>query len=326
MIISKTPLRMSFVGGGTDMPAIYREHGGAVLSTAINKYIYVTVNKRFDDTYRISYSRTEEVPTIEAVQHPLARGALAMTNCPGGLEVTSIADIPARGTGLGSSSTFVVGMLHALHAYAGRYVSAGQLAREACEIEINRCGEPIGKQDQYAAAFGGFNVIRFHPAESVDVEPVLAPAGLIDRLQAQLLTFYTGATRSASDVLARQSRDVAKSSAKRSALRRMASLVDESRAAVQAGDLESFGAMLHENWVLKASLTEGITNPKIDHWYAAARGAGAHGGKLLGAGDGGFLLVQAPQDRHEAICRALAELRLVPIRFERSGSQIIFYH
>jgi len=326
MIISKTPLRMSFVGGGSDMPAIYRECGGAVLSTAIDKYIYVTVNKRFDDTYRISYSRTEEVPTIEAVQHPLARAALAMTSCQGGLEVTSIADIPARGTGLGSSSSFVVGILHALHAYAGRYVSAGQLAREACEIEIDRCGEPIGKQDQYAAAFGGFNVIRFHPDESVDIEPVLAPVGVIARLQSQLLTFYTGATRSASDVLARQSRDVAKSSAKRSALRRMASLVDESRAAVQAGDLESFGAMLHENWVLKASLTEGITNPKIDHWYAAARGAGAHGGKLLGAGDGGFLLVQAPQDRHEAICRALAELRLVPIRFERSGSQIIFYH
>jgi D-glycero-alpha-D-manno-heptose-7-phosphate kinase len=326
MIISKTPLRMSFVGGGTDIPVTYRKHGGAVLSTAIDKYIYVTVNKRFDDTYRLSYSRTEEVPTIEAVQHPLARAALAMTNCRGGLEVTSIADIPARGTGLGSSSSFVVGMLHALHAYAGRYVSAGRLAQEACEIEINRCGEPIGKQDQYAAAFGGFNVIRFHPDESVDIEPVMAPAGVIDRLQAQLLTFYTGATRSASDLLARQNRDVADSAAKQAALRRMASLVDESRVAVQAGDLETFGKLLHENWLLKASLTAGITNPKIDRWYAAARGAGAYGGKLLGAGDGGFLLVQAPQDRHEAVYRALNELRLVPIRFERSGSQIIFYH
>jgi D-glycero-alpha-D-manno-heptose-7-phosphate kinase len=326
MIISKTPLRMSFVGGGSDLPAFYREHGGAVLSTAIDKYIYITVNKRFDDSYRVSYSRTEEVPSIDEVQHPLARECLRLTGCTDGIEITSIADIPARGTGLGSSSSFVVGLLHALHAYGGRYVSAGQLAEEACRIEIEKCGEPIGKQDQYAAAFGGLNVIRFHPDDRVEVEPVICRADVLTELQSQFLTFYTGATRSASALLAKQSQDVASDRAKQQCLRRMVELVDETRRALQAGDLRAFGALLDENWRLKASLTAGITNEQVDHWYRVAQEAGAWGGKLLGAGEGGFLLVQAPVERHEAVHRALCDIRHVPLRFERNGSQIIFFH
>jgi D-glycero-alpha-D-manno-heptose-7-phosphate kinase len=326
MIISKTPLRMSFVGGGSDLPSFYREFGGAVLSTAIDKHIYITVNKRFDDSYRISYSRTEEVPSIDEVQHPLARECLKLTACTDGIEVTSIADIPARGTGLGSSSSFVVGLLHALHAYAGRYVSAGQLAEEACRIEIEKCGEPIGKQDQYAAAFGGLNVIRFHPDDRVDVEPVICRPGVLGELQSQFLTFYTGATRSASALLAKQSQDVAADQEKQRCLKRMVALVDDTRHALQAGKLEEFGGLLDENWRLKASLTSGISNEQVDRWYRLAREAGAWGGKLLGAGEGGFLLVQAPLDRHEAVKRALADIRHVPLGFERSGSQIIFFH
>ena len=326
MIISKTPLRMSFVGGGSDLPSFYREFGGAVLSTAIDKYIYITVNKRFDDSYRISYSRTEEVPTIDEVQHPLARECLRLTGCSDGIEVTSIADIPARGTGLGSSSSFVVGLLHALHAYAGRYVSAGRLAEEACQIEIERCGEPIGKQDQYAAAFGGLNVIRFHPDDRVDVEPVVCHPEVLLRLQEQFLTFYTGATRSASALLAKQAQDVASDRAKQRCLRRMVALVDEARRALQGGELEEFGMLLDENWRLKVSLTAGISNEHVDRWYRLAREAGAWGGKLLGAGEGGFLLIHAPVESHEAIRRALGELREVPLGCERNGSQIIFYH
>ena len=326
MIISKTPLRMSFVGGGSDLPTFSRRHGGAVLSTAIDKYIYITVNKRFDDSYRISYSRTEEVATIDEVQHPLARECLRLTGCTEGVEVTSIADIPARGTGLGSSSSFVVGMLHALHAYRGRHVSADRLAAEACHVELELCGEPIGKQDQYAAAFGGLNVIRFHPDDRVDVEPVVCPPGVLAGLQSHLLAFYTGATRSASTLLSRQSLDVAADAGKQRTLMRMVALVDEARQALQRGDHEGFGALLDENWRLKASLTAGITTPQVDRWYRAAREAGAWGGKLLGAGEGGFLLVHAPVERHEAIRQALADIRLIPLGFERSGSQIIFFH
>jgi D-glycero-alpha-D-manno-heptose-7-phosphate kinase len=326
MIISKTPLRMSFVGGGSDLPAFYREHGGAVLSTAIDKYIYITVNKRFDDTCRISYSRTEEVGSADEVQHPLARECLKLAGCTGGVEVTSIADIPARGSGLGSSSSFVVGMLRALYAYGGRYVSADTLAKQACEIEIERCGEPIGKQDQYAAAFGGLNVIRFHPDGAVDLEPVVCPHGVVPELQSQLLAFYTGTTRSASVLLAEQSRNVAEDGEKQRTLRRMVALVGDGRRALQSGDLQAFGEILHENWVLKASLARDISNPQIDEWYARARQHGAIGGKLMGAGGSGFLLIQAPEDRHQAIREALGHLRCIPMAFERSGSQIIFCH
>src|SRR6185369_2656191 len=192
MIISRTPLRMSFVGGGSDLPVFYRKYGGAVVSTAINQFVYITVNKKFDEKIRVSYSKTEEARTVEKIKHPLVREAMKLLGLGGGLEITSIADIPARGSGLGSSSTFTVGLLHALHAYAERYASAEQLAREACEIEIQRCGEPIGKQDQYAAAFGGFNFIEFNPDDSVSVEPIICKRETLHQLQANTLVFFTG--------------------------------------------------------------------------------------------------------------------------------------
>jgi len=197
MIISRTPLRMSFVGGGSDLPVFYRRHGGAVVSTAIDQFVYITVNKKFDDRIRVSYSKTEEARTVERVKHPLVREAMKVVGINGGIEITSIADIPARGSGLGSSSSFTVGLLHSLHAYAERHASAEQLAREACEIEIERCVEPIGKQDQYAAAYGGFNFIQFHPDDSVTVEPILCRRDTIQKVQARLVVFYTGITRSA---------------------------------------------------------------------------------------------------------------------------------
>src|SRR2546423_10248731 len=204
MIISRTPLRMSFVGGGSDLPVFYRKYGGAVVSTAINQFVYITVNKKFDEQIRVSYSKTEEARTVERIKHPLVRESMKLLGLSGGIEITSVADIPARGSGLGSSSTFTVGLLHALHAYAERYASAEQLAREACEIEMVRCGEPIGKQDQYAAAFGGVTFIEFNADDSVFVEPILCKRETIQRLQENLIVFYTGIVRSASAILKKQ--------------------------------------------------------------------------------------------------------------------------
>jgi D-glycero-alpha-D-manno-heptose-7-phosphate kinase len=326
MIISRTPLRMSFVGGGSDLPAFYRRFGGAVVSTAIDKSVYVTVNAKFDHHIRVSYSKTEEVDRVSRIRHPLVREALKLAGVEGGIEITSIADIPGRGTGLGSSSSFTVGLMHALHAFAGRYAGAEQLAREACEIEIDRCGEPIGRQDQYAAAFGGLNFIQFHPDDSVTVEPILCKRETLRSLQDNLLAFYTGITRSASGILGKQQRAVASERGKQKQMRRMVELAHDLRAELQKNNLSAFGELLHANWQIKKAITGGITSDAIDDWYAAARKAGATGGKLLGAGAGGFLLFYAPKERHEAITRALSGLRVVPLRFEPQGSRIIFVH
>src|ERR1041385_8859272 len=221
MIISRTPLRMSFVGGGSDVPSFYRKFGGAVVSTAINKFVYITLNEKFDHRVRVSYSRTEEADMVAEIQHPLVRESMRLLEVKGGLEITSIADIPSKGSGLGSSSSFTVGLLHALHAYSGRYASAEQLAAEACHIEIDRCGEPIGKQDQFAAAFGGFNFIEFNPDESVFVEPILCQRTTLQRLQENILVFYTGITRSASGILKDQQAGVASEQEKQKMLGRM---------------------------------------------------------------------------------------------------------
>lgn len=326
MIISKTPLRMSFVGGGSDLPVFYRKHGGAVVSTAINKFVYVTVNQKFDDRIRLSYSRTEDAKSAEKIKHPLVREALQMLGIRGGIEITSIADIPAKGTGLGSSSSFTVGLLNALHAFANRYASAEKLAEESCAIEIERCGEPIGKQDQYAAAFGGFNLIQFNTDDSVSVEPIICKRETIDQLQENLLVFYTGITRSASALLKTQSASVASNRAKQNTLKRMVELAHLLKAELQKNNLAAFGEIIHENWELKRGLTSGVSNKIIDDWYARARKAGAIGGKLLGAGSGGFLMFYAPPGRHEEICRALPGLRRSDLRFEAQGSKIIFVH
>jgi D-glycero-alpha-D-manno-heptose-7-phosphate kinase len=326
MIISKTPLRMSFVGGGSDLPVFYRKHGGAVVSTAINKFVYVTVNQKFDDRIRLSYSKTEDAKSAEKVKHPLVREALKMLGIRGGIEITSIADIPAKGTGLGSSSSFTVGLLNALHAFANRYAAAEKLAQESCAIEIERCGEPIGKQDQYAAAYGGFNLIEFNPDDSVSVEPIICKRETLRQLQENTLVFYTGITRSASALLKTQSATMASDKAKQKTMKRMVELAYELKAELQKNNLAAFGEIIHENWELKRSLTGGISSSAIDDWYTRARKAGAIGGKLLGAGSGGFLMFYAPREHHDAIARELSDLRPASFGFEPQGSKIIFVH
>lgn len=326
MIISRTPLRMSFVGGGSDLPVFYRKYGGAVVSTAINQFVYITLNKKFDEKIRVSYSKTEEARSVDRIKHPLVREAMKLLGIAGGVEITSIADIPGRGSGLGSSSTFTVGLLHALHAYAGRYAGAEQLAREACTIEIERCGEPIGKQDQYAAAFGGLNFIQFHPDDSVTVDPILCQRETLRQLQEHTITFYTGITRSASVILKNQQSAVASEKKKQNVMRKMTDLARQLKRELQENRVAAFGEIIHEGWLLKKSLADGITTGLIDDWYRKARQAGAAGGKLLGAGTGGFLMFHAPPERHEAITRALGDLRRMDFRFEPQGSRILFVH
>jgi D-glycero-alpha-D-manno-heptose-7-phosphate kinase len=325
MIVSRTPLRMSFVGGGSDLPDYYREHGGAVLSTAIDKYVYVNINRKFDDGIRISYSKTEEVDRIDKIEHTIVRNALLRSPIKGGIEITTIADIPSRGTGLGSSSSFTVGLLNALAAYDGKHLSRDDLASESCHIEINLCGEPIGKQDQYAAAFGGLNLIEFHADDRVVVSPVIMRKDLRETLMRRLLVFYTGITRSASGILKGQSSEVASDRAKRAAVGRMVDLSHKLAAELRAANLDSFGEILHENWLLKKSLSASVSSSQIDEWYDAARRAGAVGGKIMGAGAGGFLLFYAPEDAHGAIVDSLAPLPRMQVGFDLLGSRIVFY-
>jgi D-glycero-alpha-D-manno-heptose-7-phosphate kinase len=326
MIISRTPLRMSFVGGGSDLPSFYRKFGGAVVSTAINKYVYVTVNAKFDHHIRVSYSKTEEAKSVAQIRHPLVRESLKLLGIAGGIEITSIADIPSRGTGLGSSSSFTVGLLQALHAYSGRYAPADRLAQEACEIETERCGEPIGKQDQYAAAFGGLNLIQFHPDETVSVTPIVCRRETLQRLQQNIIVFYTGLSRSASGILKQQQAAVAAERVKQEMLKKMVKLAHALRAELLNNNLDAFGEIIHANWEFKRSLSRAISTTRIDQWYATARKHGAIGGKLLGAGSGGFLMLYAPHARHEGIARSLKGLRRVDLAFEPQGSKIIFVH
>ena len=297
-----------------------------MLSAAIDQSVYVTVSRKFDDAVRVSYSRTEEVAHASEVEHPLVRESLALLGIEGGIEITSVADIPARGTGLGSSSSFTVGLLNALHAYSGRHATADRLAEESCLVEIDRCGEPIGKQDQYAAAFGGLNFIRFHPNDTVEVTKVVCPQSLVSELQSRLMFFYTGVTRSASSLLRQQSADVASPGAKSDATSHLAKLAEQAFFELCGGKLGSFGPMLNEAWQTKKQIADGISNDLIDQAYEAAIRAGAEGGKLLGAGGGGFLMFVAPPERHNCIRTALQSMRETPFRFVPHGSRIIFVH
>jgi D-glycero-alpha-D-manno-heptose-7-phosphate kinase len=251
---------------------------------------------------------------------------MKMLGITGGIEITSIADVPSRGTGLGSSSSFTVGLLNALHAYTGRHADSRQLAEEACQIEIDRCAEPIGRQDQYAGAFGGLNFIRFNRDDSVTVEPIVCRPQTIEELQGCILTFYTGITRSASNILQHQRHAMDSERKKQKIMCRIMELAGQLRQDLQANRPGTCGEIMHEGWMLKKSLASGISTGRIDVWYDAARKAGATGGKLLGAGAGGFLMFHAPRDRHEAVARALRGLRQVDFRFEREGSRIIFVH
>lgn len=325
MIISRTPLRMSFVGGGSDLPVFYRKHGGAVLSTAVDKYVYVNINRKFDSGIRLAYSKTEEVDRVDQIEHKIVRTTFDLMKLDGGVEITSIADIPSRGTGLGSSSSFTVGLINAVAAYQGHHISAEKLGQDSCKIEIELCGEPIGKQDQYAAAYGGFNLIEFKPDDSVVVTPIIMPRPVRDELESSIIVFYTGITRSASHILKEQSEGVASESRKQEALIRMVDLTYQTADSLQRGDIATFGEILDENWQLKKALASGVSSGEIDQWYDLAKAAGAVGGKILGAGSGGFLMFYAPVERHPAIERALHFLRRVSFGFEPHGSRVIFY-
>lgn len=324
MIISRTPLRISFAGGGSDLSAFYRQEPGAVLSTAINKYIYINVNKKFDNKIRASYSVTEIVDHVDQLNHELIREALKIVLPPCGIEITSISDIPSQGTGLGSSSTYTVGLLNSLYAHVGQHVGAERLAQGACEIEIERCQKPIGKQDQYIAAYGGLQYIRFNPDESVFVDPVICAPETKLRLQQSLLLLYTGMTRSADKILKEQSLNTENDHKNRSSLRIMAGLAGELRDALVENDLDGFGEILHQGWMEKRKLASGISNNKIDEWYETARNQGAIGGKVLGAGGGGFLLLYAHPENFPDIINSLPELQPISFKFEPQGSKIIY--
>ncbi len=308
------------------MPDFYRECGGAVLSTSIDRYVYVTVSRKFDDGIRVAYSKTEEVSAVKNIEHRLVKAVLQHTGIEGGVEITTVADIPSRGTGLGSSSSFTVALLQALYAFRGQHASRARLAEESCHLEIDVCSEPIGKQDQYAAAYGGLNLIEFHPDHSVVVSPVICRQQTVQALRRNLLLLYTGMTRNASDVLYQQREMVRTQPGKRAVLKRMAQLSYQLYDELQHNNLDSFGDILNENWILKKSLAGNISNTAIDDWYAIARRSGAKGGKLLGAGAGGFLLLYAEAEKHVQICQNLPLLRPTSIGFDRQGSQIIFYN
>jgi len=321
MIISRTPFRISFAGGGTDLPDYYRMAGGCVTSSAIDKYMYITVHKPFDDRIRLKYSKTELVDSIDDVEHPIIREALRLTGVVSGVEVTSSADIPAR-AGLGSSSSFAVGLLHALHAFKGEYVSAATLAQEACKIEIVTLGRPVGKQDQYIAAHGGIQHIQFNKDGSVDVQQVICANERKDLFHDHLLLLHCGGSRSASDILSSQRKNIPEC---KDTLSRMVELAEEVRDVLRGdGDIARIGEILDEGWQHKRTLADGISSPEIDRWYEAARGAGALGGKLLGAGGGGFLLFFVEPDNRHAVCEALSDLRVIPFDFESEGSKIVY--
>jgi D-glycero-alpha-D-manno-heptose-7-phosphate kinase len=322
VIISKTPLRVSFAGGGTDLPDFYGEHGGAVVSTAIDKWIHVVVAPRFEGDLRISYSRTETVPTASEVEHELVREALRLTGLPRGLDVVTLADVPSQGTGLGSSSAVTVGLLNALYAYQGVFRSPTALAEEACHVEIDVLGKPIGRQDQYASALGGFNFIEFMPrGGGVRVAPIVCPPQTLERLHRSLVLFYTGRQRAASDVLGEQREAIVEGSVTETLIG-MRDLAHELREMLGQGDVDGVGSLLHRNWELKRSLVAGVSDAQVDGWYERARNAGASGGKLLGAGAGGFLLIMAAPERQAEVRAALADMREVPFHFAARGTEI----
>jgi len=321
VIITQTPYRVSFAGGGTDLPAFYEREAGAVLSVAVNHHMYVTVSPRFERTTRIAYTRVEICETVDDIEHTLAREALRITGLGPHVEVTTVGDVPA-GTGMGSSSSLTVGLLNALYAYKGQVTSARRLAEEACRIEIDILKKPIGRQDQYAAAFGGTNFIRFNSDHSVEVEPVPCRPAILRELEERTLILYTGQRRDADTILKAQSEGTA---SRFTTLAAMRDLATEMRSAITGeGNLDEFARLLHVGWELKRSLGFGISMAAVDEWYEAARRAGAQGGKLLGAGGGGFLLLMAPPEKKEAIREALGRPREIAFEIDRRGSRVIF--
>jgi len=321
MIISRTPLRVSFAGGGTDLKSYYKTGYGAVVSCTIKKYAYVTVNKRFDDDIRVSYSKTEIVDSVDDIEHGLVREALRKVGIRNGMEITTIADIPSKGTGLGSSSAITVGLLNALYAFKGYRAGPKKLAEEACEIEIDVLKEPIGKQDQYIAAYGGLQHIRFNADDTVVLNPVICPPDTKRGLEDHIMMFYTGRTRKAKDVLKEQKANIPE---KKETLDRVRDQAEQLFLDLTSLQVSKMGSLLRDGWELKKSFADGISDPEIDKLYDTAIAAGAEGGKIAGAGGGGFLVLFARPENHWAVRNALNGLKEIEFKLEPQGSKIIY--
>lgn len=321
MIIAQTPLRIGLVGGGTDIPDYYREHGGRVLNCAIDKYIYVIVKQRFDDEIYVNYSKKEIVSRVDDLEHELVREAMHMAGVRHGVEITTLADVPSAGSGLGSSSSVTVGLLHALFAYQGRQLSAEELADRACTIELDRCGKRIGKQDQYIAALGGIRDIRFGPGDRVIADEVVLPISQRRALQQQMLLFYTGVTRRADTILEQQTANVPRSLP---SLHQLRDLAGEAANGLRRGDIDAVAKALRSSWAVKRGLADGVSNPDIDKAVRMALDAGASAAKVSGAGGGGFLLVVCAAEHQRAVRARLADLKELPIKLDAVGSRIVF--
>ena len=321
MIISRTPFRISLAGGGSDLPEYYRTEPGCVTAFTINKYMYITVNARFDHSLRVGYSKMEIVDTVDELQHPLVKAALKYVGIIHGLEITSMADIPGQ-TGIGSSASFLVGLLNALYAFKGVHASADRLAREACEIEMDILKEPVGKQDQYMAAFGGLRHLEFNSDETVYASPIVCSAKTRDELIRHLQLYYTGVSRPAASVLTEQK---AQTNANRQLLDEMVNQGREIRDILHRGTrLSSIGEILHRGWELKRQLAHNVSNLGIDDCYDRAIKAGALGGKILGAGGGGFLLVFVEWQNQPIVRESLSDMKPIQFSFEQQGSRIIY--
>lgn len=321
MLITKTPFRVSFCGGGSDMADFYETYGGCVLSTSINKYMYLSIHPYFNEKQTLlKYSENELVDDIHDIRHRIFHQVLCDMDISG-VEISSTADVPG-GTGLGSSSTFTVGLLHTLYCYKGKIASKARLAKEACEVEIEKLGSPIGKQDQYAAALGGLNFLRFNKDGSVSAAPIMMQAETYKQLEYNLLMFYTGTTRSANEILSEQKKNITQEEKTRN-LRKMCGLAEDMKEALEHNDLSHFGSILNESWKLKKTLAQGISNPDIDEAYARAMESGALGGKLLGAGGGGFLLFYC-EPRYQEKLRQGIGLKEFEFQFERDGTSIVY--
>jgi D-glycero-alpha-D-manno-heptose-7-phosphate kinase len=321
LIIVQTPLRVSFFGGGTDFPSFYCAEGGCVLSSAIDKYIFITIKKRFDRKLRIGYTRTEMVDNIDEIEHELIRESLRKTAILQGVEITTMGDIPSAGSGLGSSSTVTVGALHAMYTYLGEIVPAETLARQACEVEIDVLRKPIGIQDQYIAAYGGLRFFEFQTDAQVVSQKLDLDGTLRRRLNENLLLFFTGITRSSETILDEQKNNI---NHRLNVLRQLKQFAYVARDEMLAGNLDSIGHLLHESWELKKQLASRISNGEIDEIYQVARRAGALGGKITGAGGGGFLLLYCPHEKQDALRSTLSELQELPFQLEGDGTKVIF--
>ena len=323
MIIVRTPLRISFVGGGSDMKAFYSKKDGKVFSSAIDKYVYAIVKERFDDKIYINYSRKECVAHFDDIQHDLVREAMKLTGVEKGVEITTLADIPSSGSGLGSSSSITVALLHALYTYQNVLVTAEQLALDACRIEIDILGKPIGRQDQYAAAFGGINRFVFRSGDVTLIEPVTLTETVRRQFAASLLLYFTGITRNADEILSEQAHELV-SSDTFVIMEEMVSLVDPFAEAITQGDIPSCGDLLRQNWDLKKNLASGISNIEIETMHEKAIASGALAGKVAGAGGGGFLLLIVPREVQNTVFEAMGGYRELPFMLEQGGSKVIF--